>query len=263
VARPVPDPELDEGEWFGDFENHGVNIARLRIDNSRFPATLNGLTKPTHKRRYVVLDYLIAYIQTHPWYWAFPNEELIKALESGSFKLTFWEKDLLLYAHNGLWVLGKAVVFMIVFGILSVGVWILRRIFWLLRLLSRFLLRRNKNGGWNMARRRKPNLKKRFDRWVVSQTHGKPITYRGLAYASGVPYVEKGVIMMVLYWWKIYGFRGLLAIWIGGNIRITAYPLFYQAFGQTIGEAVMNTVIIALVATMVYRWFRNRNVQNV
>lgn len=204
-----------------------------------------------------LLDYLIAYIQTHPWYWAFPNEELIKALESGPLQFTFWQKDLLLYGHNGLWVLGKAAFFMLVFGGFTMVIWMLRRIFWLLRLM----LRQNRNGGWGMTRRRQPNMKKRFDRWVAEQTHGKVVTYRGLTLASSVPYVEKGIIIMVLYWWKRYGFRGLAAIWMGGNIRITVYPLFYQFFGPTVGEYIMNTVIVTLFVIVAYRWFRNGNAQ--
>jgi hypothetical protein len=55
-------------------------------------------------------------------------------------------------------------------------------------------------------------------------TNGKRFTLRDMFLTSATPYIAKLASVAMVLQWKEYGWRGFLVVWLGGCVRIVAYP---------------------------------------
>ena len=175
------------------------------------------------------LGYILLYLTN-------PDEVASHLLDTQHF--SWWSHELILFAHHAVGVVGLEAIVVI----------ICRRHPWLImpfwRLARGLWFRMRQSIRWIGKRFRQNVRTVRLARRPQVPGNGKRVTVADIFWTAATPIVAKFATVAMILQWKEYGWRGFLAAWLGGSLRIVAYPF------------IGNWVYLIIAVYAVIRWRR-------
>lgn len=134
-----------------------------------------------------------------------------------SFHVSWWVHELLLFVHHALIVAGEAILVIIAVRHPKLFVALWRGIRWLWYWIRQALRWVGKRLGFRI---RTGSLTNR----PHAPGNGKRLTRTDIFWTGATPYLAKLASVAVVLQWRQFGWSGFTAAWLGGCLRIMAYP---------------------------------------
>jgi len=218
-----------------------VNIARPRIDNPALSATLDGQKQPPTGKEEKVFGILENFFR----YLISPDAWMVMYVFNHDLPL--WLCFLIPIAHSIVWMAVKTRLFW-------VGTQMRQR--HMLQRTSVLVVRPSRSGRWRRLWRLCKHWVHRAYHWGRKRAHNKKMTERAFFWFGVEPQLQKAGCAILGILWPRYGYRGFIALCLGGSCQVACFCLLFMLFGKTIANIAMYCIFVPLGLFALYRWIR-------